>query len=252
MEDKQLLRYSRHILLPQLDIVGQQKINDGHVLIIGLGGLGSPVALYLAASGVGTLTLVDDDVVELSNLQRQIAHSEQDIGRQKVDSAKDAVEAVNSECQVNIEPCRLNEEALRLLIAKVDVVVDCSDNLATRFLLNTLTQALKIPLVSGAAIGMEGQITVYDPRQHGSACYQCVYQSDEGELQQTCSESGVLSPLLGVIGSMQAVETVKLLTNIGPSLSGRLLLFDALSLSWQEIKLRQNPSCPICAKNENL
>jgi len=247
MNDDQLLRYSRQILLPQIDILGQQKLLDSHVLIIGLGGLGSPVALYLAAAGVGRLTLVDDDHVEISNLQRQIIHSEDDIGRLKVESAADSLKAIHSGCQLEIKTMRLDKSALKRSVEEADVVVDCSDNFATRFLLNEVTQEYKTPLVSGAAIRMEGQVTVYDSRQKGSACYRCIYQ-DEGELQQTCSESGVLSPLLGIIGSMQAVETIKLIAGIGETLSGRLLIFDALSMSWQEMKLRQDPSCPVCDK----
>jgi len=247
MNDDQLLRYSRQILLPQIDIVGQQKILDSHVLIIGLGGLGSPVAMYLAAAGVGHLVLVDDDRVEISNLQRQIIHTESDIDRHKVESAAASVKNINSDCQVETITTRLDKQALIVAVEQADVVVDCSDNFATRFLLNEVTQASKIPLVSGAAIRMEGQVTVYDSRQCGSACYRCIYQ-DEGELQQTCSESGVLSPLLGIIGSMQAVETIKLITGIGETLAGRLMIFDALSMSWQEMKLRQDPSCPVCDK----
>jgi len=245
MNDDQLLRYSRQILLPQIDIIGQQKILDSHVLIIGLGGLGSPVTMYLAAAGVGYLVLVDDDRVEISNLQRQIIHTESDIDRHKVESAAASVKAINSDCQVETITTRLDKQALIVAVEQADVVVDCSDNFATRFLLNEVTQASKTPLVSGAAIRMEGQVTVYDSRQSGSACYRCVYQ-DEGELQQTCSESGVLSPLLGIIGSMQAVETIKLITGIGETLAGRLMIFDALSMSWQEMKLRQDPSCPVC------
>jgi len=247
MNDDQLLRYSRQILLPQIDIVGQQKILDSHVLIIGLGGLGSPVAMYLAAAGVGHLVLVDDDRVEISNLQRQIIHTESDIDRQKVESAAASVKDINSNCKVETIATRLDKQALIIAVEQADVVVDCSDNFATRFLLNEVTQASKIPLVSGAAIRMEGQVTVYDSRQSGSACYRCIYQ-DEGELQQTCSESGVLSPLLGILGSMQAVETIKLITGIGETLAGRLMIFDALSMSWQEMKLRQDPSCPVCDK----
>lgn len=245
MEDEQLLRYSRQILLPQIDIKGQQNLLDGHVLIIGLGGLGSPVALYLAAAGVGHLTLVDDDVVALSNLQRQIVHGEENVGQKKVLSASDSLRALNSECQIDTRVERLTGDALQEAVEAADVVVDCSDNFATRFLLNKVTQQCETPLVSGAAIRMEGQITVYDSRQEDSACYRCVYE-DHGELQETCSETGVLSPLLGIIGSMQAVETVKLLTGIGESLAGRLMILDALSMSWQTIKLRQDPACPIC------
>ncbi|PCJ32761.1 MAG: molybdopterin-synthase adenylyltransferase MoeB [Gammaproteobacteria bacterium] len=247
MNDDELLRYSRQILLPQIDIIGQQKILDSHVLIIGLGGLGSPVAMYLASAGVGKLTLVDDDVVEVSNLQRQIVHGEEDLGRLKVDSAKSRLQSLNSQCRVEVVTERLDEQDLHKAVELADVVVDCSDNFDTRFLLNKVTQAQKVPLVSGAAIRMEGQITVYDAREHGSACYRCVYQ-DSDAVQRTCSESGVLSPLLGIIGSMQAVETLKLLSNIGESLAGRLMLLDALSMSWQEIKLRQDPVCPVCEK----
>jgi len=247
MNDEQLFRYSRQILLPQIDFDGQQKLLDSHVLIIGLGGLGSPVAMYLAAAGIGKLTLVDDDAVELSNLQRQIVHTEQDLDRLKVESAADSLLALNSGLQIEMKTSRLTKQELSIVVEVVDVVVDCSDNFATRFLLNEVTQELKTPLVSGAAIRMEGQVTVYDPRQSGSACYRCLYQ-DNGELQQTCSEIGVLSPLLGIIGSVQAVETVKLIAGIGETLAGRLLILDALSMIWQEIKLRQDPHCPICNK----
>jgi len=247
MNDDQLLRYSRQILLPQLDIVGQQKLLNSHVLIIGLGGLGSPVSMYLAAAGVGHLTLVDDDQVELSNLQRQIVHGQQDIGRNKVDSAANTLKEINSEITLDVIAERLEGERLEKAVNAADVVVDCSDNFATRFLLNETTQRCKTPLVSGAAIRMEGQVTVYDPRQDGSACYRCLYE-DTGELQQTCSESGVLSPLLGIIGGIQAVETVKVITGIGENLSGRLLILDALSMTWREIKLKQDPSCPVCAQ----
>jgi len=247
MNDDQLLRYSRQILLPQIDIEGQMKILAGRVLIIGLGGLGSPVALYLAAAGVGHITLVDDDEVEVSNLQRQIIHGEADIGRLKVESSAQSIATINSDCTVALYAERLERDALLVEIEQADIVVDCSDNFATRFLLNELTQQAKTPLVSGAAIRMEGQVTVYDARQTGSACYRCVYE-DNGELQQTCSETGVLSPVLGIIGSMQAVETIKLLAGVGESLSARLMILDALSMTWREIKLRQDPACPICEK----
>lgn len=246
MNDDQLLRYSRQILLPQLDIDGQQKLLDSHVLIIGLGGLGSPVAMYLAAAGVGHLSLVDDDQVELSNLQRQIVHGQTDIGRDKVASAADTLKEINNAVELELFNERLSGERLEQAVSAADVVVDCSDNFATRFLLNEVTQHCQTPLVSGAAIRMEGQVTVYDSRQENSACYRCLYE-DNGELQQTCSESGVLSPLLGIIGGVQAVETVKLITGAGENLSGRLLILDALSMSWREIKLRQDPNCPVCA-----
>ena len=245
MNDEQLLRYSRQMMLLQMDFEGQQRLLNSHALVIGLGGLGSPVALYLAAAGVGKLTLVDDDEVELSNLQRQIIHREKSVGEAKVTSAADSIAALNKDIIVNTITQRLDQTALEQQVALVDVVVDCSDNFETRFLLNAVTQKMNKPLVSGAAIRMEGQITVYDPRQENSGCYRCLYQ-DEGELQQTCSEVGVLSPLLGVIGSIQAVETIKLLSEIGQSLAGRLLILDAFTMQWREIKLKPNPNCPIC------
>ena len=245
MNDEQLLRYSRQVMLPQMDFEGQQRLLNSHVLVIGLGGLGSPVALYLAAAGVGKLTLVDDDEVELSNLQRQIIHREKSMGQAKVVSAADTITALNKEVTVNTIAQRLDQTALEQQVSMVDIVVDCSDNFETRFLLNAVTQKMNKPLVSGAAIRMEGQVTVYDPRQEGNGCYRCLYQ-DEGESQQTCSEVGVLSPLLGVIGSIQAVETIKLLSDIGQSLAGRLLILDAFTMQWREIKLKPNPNCPVC------
>lgn len=247
MNDEQLLRYSRHILMPQLDIDGQQALLNSHVMIVGLGGLGSPVAMYLAASGVGKLTLIDDDKVELSNLQRQIAHGEQDIGRLKVESAADTLSGLNPDVQIQCIAKRLDKAECLKLADKVDVLVDCTDNFATRFMLNEVSQEKRVPLVSGAAIRMEGQVTVYDPRQDDSPCYRCLYE-DNGELAQTCSENGILAPVLAAIGGIQAIETIKLLTRIGDSLSGRLLLFDALSMHWRELKLKQDPECPVCSK----
>ncbi len=246
MNDDQLLRYSRHILMPQIDIAGQENIRQGHVLIIGVGGLGSPVVMYLAASGVGRLTLVDDDVVELSNLQRQILHTEANIGRQKVDSAKARLQALNSEIKINVVGERLTELDLTALVKRADVVVDCTDNFETRFVLNKVTQALKVPFVSAAAIRMEGQVTVFDSRIENSACYRCVYE-DTGELQESCADTGVLSPLLAIMGGVQAVEVLKLLAGFGETLAGRLLLLDAFRMEWREIKLKAKPSCPICS-----
>ncbi len=245
MKDEQLLRYSRHILLPQIDVAGQQALLSSHVLVVGLGGLGSPVALYLTAAGIGHLTLVDDDKVELSNLPRQILYGEHDIGNCKATSAAAKLHTLNSDCQIDVHTTRLTGNALYEDIVSADVVVDCSDNFATRFLLNEATQALHKPLVSGAAIRLEGQVTVYDARETENACYRCIYQ-DTGEIEQTCSETGVISPLLGIIGSIQAVETVKILTGIGETLAGRLMVLDASSMSWRTITLRQNPDCPVC------
>lgn len=249
MNDDQLLRYSRHILLPQVDIQGQQRLLNAHVMIVGLGGLGSPVSTYLAAAGVGRLTLVDDDVVEMSNLQRQVVHSEAEIGQPKVSSAAARLKAINSDVELRLIQQRLDKTALLEATADVDVLVDCSDNFATRFLLNEVSQQQCLPLVSGAAIRFEGQVTVYDPRQLGMPCYRCLYE-DKGELEETCSESGILSPILSIIGGVQAVETVKLLMGLGDSLAGRLLILDALNMGWREIKMRQDPTCPVCQNAE--
>ncbi len=249
MNDDQLLRYSRQLSLSQIDFAGQQKLLDSHVVVIGLGGLGSPVAMYLASAGVGSLTLVDDDTVEISNLQRQIIHGEQDVGRLKVESAAASIAAINSQCQLTSVSKRLDGEALYDLVEQADVVVDCTDNFTSRFLLNDVTQQLKVPLVSGAAIRMEGQVSVYNPRVPESPCYQCVYQNN-GELGLSCSETGVLAPLLGIIGSIQAVETIKLIVETGETLSGRLLILDATTMSWREMRLRQNPDCPICSNRD--
>ena len=245
MDDNQLLRYSRHILMPQIDIAGQDKIRQSHVLVIGVGGLGSPVSLYLAASGVGTITIVDDDKVELSNLQRQILHGQADVGRQKVDSAAERLQDLNDDIAIHTHARRLSEMDLAAAVKQADVVVDCTDNFETRFVLNKVTQTLKTPLVSAAAIRMEGQVTVFDPRIAGSACYRCLYE-DTGELQESCADTGVLSPLLAIMGGVQAVETLKLLAGFGETLSGRLLLLDAFRMEWQEIKLKPKLDCPVC------
>jgi adenylyltransferase/sulfurtransferase len=246
MNDDQLLRYSRHILLPQIDFEGQQKLLDSHVMIVGLGGLGSPVAMYLAASGVGKLTLVDDDDVELSNLQRQVLFTEKDVGSAKVETARTRLTAMNEAVDIQTIRSRLSEKEMISVLSEVDVLVDCTDNFAARFLLNRASQATKTPLVSGAAIRFEGQVTVYDPRSGHHPCYRCLYE-ESGELEESCSESGILSPLLAMIGGVQAAETLKLIINVGDSLAGRLLILDALSMQWREIKMKSNPHCPVCA-----
>lgn len=245
MNDEQLLRYSRHILLPQIDIDGQQALLDSHVMIVGLGGLGSPVALYLAASGVGELTLIDDDVVELSNLQRQIAHQESSVNQAKVISAAHSVANLNSEVKVNALQAKADESLVEKHLPACDVVVDCTDNFATRFILNRLCHGARKPLVSAAAIRMEAQLSVFDPRVAGVPCYRCLYD-EQGELAQSCAESGVLSPLLGMMGSMQAIETIKLLTGVGESLSGRLLMVDAMTMQMRTLRLKADPACPVC------
>ncbi|MCX4190734.1 HesA/MoeB/ThiF family protein [Methylophaga sp. OBS3] len=246
MNDQQLLRYSRHILLPHLEYDGQQKLINSRVMIIGMGGLGSPVALYLAASGVGNLVLVDDDEVELTNLQRQIIHRTETVGQLKTDSAATTINALNEEVVVECIAKRLDDDELSTLLPDIDVVVDCTDNFASRFLLNRLCQQTQTSWVSGAAIRWEGQVTVFDPRQGGAPCYRCLYDDEGNETPQSCAENGVLSPLLGLIGSIQAIETIKLLTDAGQSLSGRVLMIDALSLQIREMRLPQDPACPVC------
>ncbi len=246
MNDEQLLRYSRQLMLPQLDWEGQQRLLASHALIIGMGGLGAPVSMYLAAAGVGTLTLVDDDVVDLSNLQRQILHGEADLGRHKVDSARESLQRLNPQTTLETIAQRLEGAALREQVARADVVIDASDNFATRFAINDACMAAGTPLVSGAAIRFEGQLSVFDPRRDDSPCYRCLYR-DEGELGQTCSENGVLAPVVGVIGSLQATEALKLLAGIGEALVGRLLIWDALAMDWRSMRLRKDPACPVCA-----
>lgn len=246
MNDRQLLRYSRQILLPQIDIEGQQKLLDSRILVVGVGGLGSPVVLYLAGAGVGQLTLVDPDEVELSNLQRQILHDSNVIGLPKVESARRRLQALNPEVEVRPIAARLEGKDLEAAVAQADVVVDGSDNFATRFALNRACVRVSRPLVSGAAIRMEGQVAVFDSRQPDGACYHCLFREEDEESEETCSQTGVLAPLLGIIGSIQAMETLKLLLGIGQSLHDRLLLLDGLSMRWREIRIHQDPQCPIC------
>jgi len=245
MDDPQLLRYSRHILLPQIGVEGQQRLLAARVLIIGVGGLGSPVAMYLAASGVGHLVLVDYDRVELSNLQRQIAHTTDRLGTDKVDSAQHTLAALNPEVRVTAIPGQLEPDQLVEQVQLADAVVDCSDNFATRFALNRVCVTNKTPLISGAAIRLEGQVTVFRPDLADSPCYRCLYK-DMDELGESCSQTGVLAPLVGIIGSIQATETIKVLVNTGETLAGRLLVLDALSMEWRSIKLRKDPDCPVC------
>ncbi len=245
MDDTTLLRYSRQILLPEVDIAGQQRLLDSSAAIFGLGGLGSPVALYLAAAGVGRLVLVDFDQVELSNLQRQIIHLTRDLGRPKVESARDKLQALNAGVVVEIVPRVLEGAALDALIATADVVVDGTDNFPTRFGLNAACFRLRKPLVSGAAIRFEGQVSVYFPGQGDSPCYRCLYD-DGGGTNETCAQTGVIAPLLGIVGSIQALETLKVLMNVGQVLKGRLLLLDALGMEWHTMRFQRDPKCPVC------
>jgi adenylyltransferase/sulfurtransferase len=245
MNDEQLLRYNRQIMLPQLDVAGQQKLADAHAVIIGIGGLGSPAAIYLTAAGVGTLTLVDFDKVELTNLQRQIVHHQNDIDKAKVDSARHNLLAINPETRIHTMDRKPDQQTLSTLAAEADVVIDASDNYETRFALNRACVEQRTPLVSGAAIRFEGQVSVFDHRQQNSPCYQCLYpKSDDDE--ETCSETGVLAPVVGIIGSIQALEAIKIICNIGESLTGRLLIMDALAMNWHSLKLKRDPACPVC------
>jgi len=247
MNDQQLLRYSRQIMLPDVDIEGQEKLLAARVLIIGLGGLGSPVAMYLAAAGVGHLVLADFDTVDLSNLQRQIAHTTDRIGQTKVESAAQTLRALNPDVQITCITQVLDADALASQIASVDIVVDCCDNFSTRFAVNTACGAAKIPLVSGAAIRLEGQVAVFDNRDTNSPCYRCLYDENSEE-NTTCVANGVLSPLVGIIGSMQALEAIKLIIGFGKSLSGKLLVFDARYSQWRELKLPKDAQCPVCSR----
>jgi len=245
MNDEQLLRYSRQIMLKQIGIDGQQKLAEARMLIIGLGGLGSPVAMYLAAAGVGELILVDDDSVDLSNLQRQIAHSSDDIGRPKVESARQRLQALNPECTITCINQRLDREAMIEQAERVNCVIDACDNFETRFMINAACVHTRTPLVSGAAIRLEGQVAVFRNDIDNSPCYHCLYK-DEGELDQSCSANGVLAPLVGIIGSIQALETIKIICGFGEDLNGRLLLLDAHYMEWRSIKLKKDPACPVC------
>jgi molybdopterin/thiamine biosynthesis adenylyltransferase len=246
MNDNQLLRYSRHILLPQIAYEGQKSLTKSRALIVGAGGLGSPAALYMAAGGVGELTICDFDTVDLTNLQRQIIHTTQSVGINKALSAQRTLNAINPEVVVHTVQEKSTEQAFEKLISAADVVLDCSDNFATRYALNRLCFKLKKPLVSGAAIGFEGQVTVFDFRQQTSPCYHCLFPDDGSETEMRCSENGVFSPLVGMIGTAQAAEAMKLLMGIGQSLEGRLLLLDALNMEWRTIKLSKDQKCAVC------
>lgn len=246
LTDTQLLRYSRQIMLPEVDVAGQELLLGATVLVVGLGGLGSPAALYLAAAGVGRLILVDDDAVDLSNLQRQIVHSLQSLGQPKVASAARTLSALNPDVVLELVPERLGGERLAEAVARSTVVVDATDNFSTRFELNAACMSARVPLVSGAAIRWEGQVAVFDPRDPDSPCYRCLYEAgDDGALN--CSENGVIAPLVGIIGTCQAMETVKLITGIGETLTGIVLYFDGKRMEWRRLRLPKSPECPVCA-----
>ena len=248
MNDEQRLRYSRHTLLPELGEQGQEILLDSHVAIIGVGGLGSAVCLYLAAAGIGKMTLVDDDHVELGNLQRQVVHQTCRIGQMKVDSAQQQLQDINPDIHIARVSQRLGEGELLELAKVCDVILDCTDNFPSRFVINRACRQAGTPLVSAAAIRMQGQVSVFMP---DGPCYRCLY-ADESETPDTCTERGVMGPLLGVMGSMQALEAIKVLTHIGQSLAGRLLMFDAMTANWRTMRLHKDSACPVCSQKQGL
>ncbi len=248
MNDQQLQRYSRHILLDEIGIDGQEKLLAAHALVIGAGGLGSPVAVYLASAGVGKITLVDNDDVDLTNLQRQIAHTTARVGQPKVESARQALLEINPEVNVVALCERADEQRLQALVASATVVLDCTDNFATRHAINRACVVARVPLVSGAAIRMDGQVAVFDPRSGETACYACLFPPDQQFEEVACSTMGVFAPLVGIIGTMQAAEALKLVAGIGESLADRLLLLDARSMEWTQIRTKRSPDCPVCGE----
>ena len=247
MTDEELLRYSRHILLDEIGIEGQQRIRAARALVVGAGGLGSPVALYLGSAGIGRLTLVDDDAVDLTNLQRQIAHTHSRIGQCKVDSARAAVLAIAPELEVVAIARRADAPALAGLVADADVVLDCSDNFATRQAINAACVAAGVPLVAGAAISFDGQLSTWDTRLPDAPCYACVFPPSAAPPEVRCATMGVFAPLVGIVGAMQAAEALKLVAGIGTSLAGRLQMLDARDMSWTTIRVARDPACTVCA-----
>ena len=246
MNDDQLLRYSRHILLPELGIEGQEKLLAAHALVIGAGGLGSPAALYLASAGVGRITLADGDTVDLTNLQRQILHATAAVGHPKSVSGRDTLARLNPEVCVAPVEQRLEGARLAALVAAADVVLDCSDNFATRHAVNRACVAHRRALVSGAGVRFDGQISVYDLRRADSPCYACLFPEDAEPEEMRCAVMGVFAPLVGIIGTFQAMEAIKLVAGVGETLAGRLMLFDALASRWHEVRLARDPHCRVC------
>jgi len=251
MDDAQLLRYSRHILLDEIGIEGQQRLLRSHALIIGAGGLGSPVALYLGSAGIGRITLVDHDAVDLTNLQRQIAHTLARVGQPKADSAHAAIAAINPDVQVRALVQRAEPAALDGWVAQSQVVIDCSDNFQTRHAINAACVRQRVPLVAGAAVRFDGQIAVYDARDPTCPCYACVFPPDAAFDEVQCATMGVFAPLVGIIGTMQAGEALKLLTGVGTSLAGRLQMLDARTMQWSEMRLLKQPGCNVCGQGAN-
>ena len=246
MNDEQLLRFSRHILLPEIDVTGQQTLLDTHVLIVGLGGLGSPIALYLASAGFGRVTLCDDDIVDLTNLQRQVAHHTPDVGIAKVDSAAAKLRNINPTIQIDTLQARLTETNLPAILKDVNLVIDATDNFATRVLLNRHCVKERIPVVYGAAVRLEGQIFVYDPNQN-SPCYECLHKHVD-DSAMNCAENGVAGPVVGIVGTMQAMEAIRLLCRIGTSTAGIFQTFDARDMKWHQFKVQKRPDCAACGE----
>ena len=246
MNDDQLLRYSRHILLDELGIEGQQRLLQSHALVIGAGGLGSPVLMYLGTAGVGKITVVDHDTVDMTNLQRQIAHTTARVGSPKVTSAAQTIAAINPEVEVIALQQRADAQRLDALVAGVDLVLDCSDNFATRHAVNAACVKHRKPLVSGAAIGFDGQISVYDTRSEANPCYACIFPPEAAFEETLCATMGVFAPLVGIIGTMQAAEALKLLAGVGSSLAGRLQMLDARAMEWTEIRMARQAGCTVC------
>lgn len=245
LTDDELMRYSRQILLPAFDVAGQARLKSARVLMVGAGGLGCPVGLYLAAAGVGHLTLADDDVIELANLQRQIAFENTQLGEPKAQALAEQMRRINPLVTVEALTERLKGDDLMRQVQACDLVLDCTDNFATRFAINKACVKAGVPLVSGAAIRGEGQLAVFDARQPDAPCYQCLYP-DQGNDELTCSEAGVIGPLVGIIGACQAMEAIKMLAGVGQPLTGRLLVLDAWRMDWRELKLTRDPECPVC------
>ena len=250
LDDEQLLRYSRHILLSEIGIEGQERLLSSHALIVGLGGLGSPAALFLASAGVGTLTLCDADHVDMTNLQRQIAHDTMTVGLPKVASAALRIAAINPGVEVNAIAKRVGPEELAILVANASVVLDCTDNFATRHAINRACVEARKPLVSGAALRFDGQLAVFDSRDPESPCYHCIFGENETVEETRCAVMGVFAPLVGVIGSMQAVEALKLLVPCGKTASGKLVVYEALSGEWRTLKVRRDPQCAVCSSRQ--
>lgn len=249
MQDAQLLRYSRHLLLEEFGIEAQQRLSNASALVVGAGGLGCPAALYLAAAGIGRLTIADGDKVDATNLQRQILYREKSVGAPKASAAREALHEVNPEVELLALGERLDDKAISAAVARVDVVLDCTDNFATRHALNRACVAHRKPLVSGAAIRFDGQLAVFDLRRKDAPCYACLFPEDASAEDVACSVMGVFSPLTGTIGTLQAGEAIKLLARIGTTLDGRLQLFDALGSDWRTVRVPKDPDCPICSKS---